>query len=143
MSKRRWSLCISLLMVAVMSVSILAGTGITVAAEELLMTSENNTQAELPEEPANVPAMGEPEGPAHTERAEVLDLTDEVTPVAGVSAVNLTITPDLLLAGASYTDAVYKNPGNVTVGNCTVESITWSDATGNSLVDENRLEERN
>lgn len=62
----------------------------------------------------------------------MLPINTFVASAAQVDSVNLTISPDLLLVGATYTDTEYEKTSNVTVNttNCTVESIEWEDAGG-------------
>ena len=61
---------------------------------------------------------------------------------AQVDSVNLTISPDLLLAGAIYTDTEYAKTSNVTVDttNCTVESVKWENGGGYWLENGDQLD---
>lgn len=71
----------------------------------------------------------------------MLPISTFVASAAEVNSVNLTISPDLLLAGAIYSDTEYEKTSNVTVDttNCTVESIQWADGGGYFLVNGDRL----
>lgn len=65
----------------------------------------------------------------------MLPINTFVASAAQVDLINLTISPDLLLVGAIYTDTEYEKTSNVTVDttNCTVESIEWESGGGDKL----------
>ena len=166
MRKIKWNRSISSLMIVLLSLTLLAETGLRAAAkeatavmaledakDELLLTESESSlsqseqslsQNEQSLSQNELPAEIKENDPTVTADGSIGVLTKGLPQAAQVQSMELIISDELLLAGAAYTAAEYSLTDNVTVtsSNCTVESILWQDPGGNQLQEGKRLSYR-